>query len=261
MSGKTLVIAAIIAVALHCSVAFVPAPAVDLLEIRENKTLEMSLVPAYKEASDVSEVEEREPVKERPTVVHRKTEPLNKRVEKTVTRKEADQTEEEQKHDLPREIIPAEPSQKATEETDPPQEIVSVEKPGEETKEPVPPREIVAATISEERPPLQTVPHEDGQSEQAVIVPAMPRYQCNPPPKYPAIARRRGYEGRVLLSAMISTDGTVVELTVKESSGHLILDRAAVKAVETWKFDPATRMGFPIPLSVDVPVRFVLNHP
>ncbi|MBW2557852.1 MAG: energy transducer TonB [Deltaproteobacteria bacterium] len=90
---------------------------------------------------------------------------------------------------------------------------------------------------------------------------AIPRYRNNPPPEYPSIARRRGYEGRAILSAMISIDGKVVGLEVKKSSGHLVLDRAAMKAVESWKFEPARRMGSPVPMPVDVPVKFVLMHP
>ncbi|MBW2649080.1 MAG: energy transducer TonB [Deltaproteobacteria bacterium] len=102
--------------------------------------------------------------------------------------------------------------------------------------------------------------NKDGQAEEVVITPAIPRYRSNPPPEYPAIARRRGYEGRVLLSAMISIDGNVAALKVKGSSGHPILDRAAMKAVKVWEFEPARRMGTPVPMSVDVPVRFVLRH-
>jgi len=78
-------------------------------------------------------------------------------------------------------------------------------------------------------------------------VPVIPHYKSNPPPEYPAIARRRGYEGRVLLSATISIEGNVAGLKVKESSGHPVLDRAAMKAVEAWEFEPARRMGSPVP--------------
>jgi len=93
------------------------------------------------------------------------------------------------------------------------------------------------------------------------MAPAVPRYQINSSPEYPAIARRRGYEGSVLLSTKISIEGNVVEVRIKESSGHSVLDRAAVKAVEVWAFEPARRMGIPIPMLVDVPVRFVLRRP
>ncbi|MBW2631073.1 MAG: energy transducer TonB [Deltaproteobacteria bacterium] len=83
--------------------------------------------------------------------------------------------------------------------------------------------------------------------------PAVPRYLENSPPVYPSIAKRKGYEGTVLLSVKILANGTVAELRVKKSSGYLILDRAALKAVQKWKFE------IPFTMWVDVPVRFVLE--
>ena len=83
--------------------------------------------------------------------------------------------------------------------------------------------------------------------------PAVPRYLENSPPVYPSIAKRKGYEGTVLLSVKILANGTVAELRIKKSSGYSILDRAALKAVERWKFE------IPFTMWVDVPVRFVLE--
>ena len=83
--------------------------------------------------------------------------------------------------------------------------------------------------------------------------PAVPRYLENSPPVYPSIAKRKGYEGTVLLSVKILVNGTVAELRVKKSSGYSILDRAALKAVEKWRFE------IPFTMWVDVPVRFVLE--
>ena len=224
MSGKDLMIAAVIALALHCSVAFVRIPAISRLpEIDENKTLEMSLIPAYKEVSEVSEAEVHEPQRVEPKAFHREKEALKKRAKKIVI-KEADiPTGERCGPDFPQKIAPIK--------------------------------------MSKALPPFHAIQDNGRQTEKIVIAPAIPCYKRNPPPPYPTIARRRGYEGRVLLSAMISIDGTVVELTVKESSGHPVLDRAAMKVVEAWEFEPARRMGSPIPMSVDVPVRFVLKPP
>ncbi len=96
-------------------------------------------------------------------------------------------------------------------------------------------------------------------TEVAKVIIAVPRYNENTPPIYPSVARRRGYEGVVLISAEILVDGSVGELEIKKSSGHNILDRSALKAVKKWKFEPARRMGYPVTMRVDVPVRFVLN--
>jgi len=96
-------------------------------------------------------------------------------------------------------------------------------------------------------------------AEAAKVITAVPRYNENTPPIYPSVARRRGYEGVALISAEILVDGSVGALEIKMSSGHNILDRSALKAVRKWKFEPARRMGDPVIMRVDVPVRFVLN--
>ena len=48
---------------------------------------------------------------------------------------------------------------------------------------------------------------------------------------YPRIARRRGLEGKVVVSFVICKDGTVHEIKIVESSGHKILDKNAVACV------------------------------
>jgi len=99
----------------------------------------------------------------------------------------------------------------------------------------------------------------DTLGKEAEILPAIPQYGENPPPVYPSIARRRGYEGTVLLSVEVLANGAVGDLSVKKSSGHSILDRAALKAVKKWKFKPASQSGIPFIMWVDVPVRFELK--
>lgn len=69
---------------------------------------------------------------------------------------------------------------------------------------------------------------------------------ANPPPEYPALARRRGYEGSVVLEFVIRTDGSCGEVRVVQSSGYGTLDEAAVSAVRGWRFNPATRAGTPV---------------
>ena len=88
---------------------------------------------------------------------------------------------------------------------------------------------------------------------------AKPRYQENAPPPYPVSARLRGYEGIVLISAEILSEGRVGNVNIKSSSGYGILDQSALEAVKAWKFNPARKMGKPVSVRVDIPVRFVLN--
>lgn len=88
---------------------------------------------------------------------------------------------------------------------------------------------------------------------------AVPRYRENTHPAYPLIARIRGYEGMVILSAEIFTSGSVGALKIKESSGHAVLDKSALEAVKTWKFEPGRKIGKPTTMWVDVPVKFMLK--
>ncbi len=86
------------------------------------------------------------------------------------------------------------------------------------------------------------------------------RYKQTPPPIYPQAARRKGYEGLVLISVEILENGTPGQLLVKKSSGYAILDQAALSAVRKWKFIPAEKNDLRIRSWGDVPIRFVLQE-
>ena len=92
-----------------------------------------------------------------------------------------------------------------------------------------------------------------------LITLAKPRYDRNPKPPYPRVARRRGYEGVVLLKVEILPNGRVGEIQVKRSSGYLTLDRSALKTVRKWRFIPAKRAGEPIRIWAEVPIKFDLE--
>lgn len=88
---------------------------------------------------------------------------------------------------------------------------------------------------------------------------AVPLYQINPPPKYPRIARRRGLQGVVLLDVQVNSTGCVEEVRLSRSSSHGVLDKAALKAVRSWRFNVGTVGGVPTSMWVKVPVRFMLH--
>lgn len=81
----------------------------------------------------------------------------------------------------------------------------------------------------------------------------------NPKPPYPLAARRLGLQGRVLLSAHVHASGVCAEVKLKESSGHALLDEAALGSVRRWRFIPARRGDRPVDSWVDVPVSFRLE--
>jgi protein TonB len=49
---------------------------------------------------------------------------------------------------------------------------------------------------------------------------------------YPAIARRKGWQGVVILALHIESDGLISDLHVNETSGYAALDQAAVKSLQ-----------------------------
>jgi len=101
--------------------------------------------------------------------------------------------------------------------------------------------------------------HEDSGARLAENADAVPRYADNARPDYPQLARLRGYQGVVVLLVEVLADGRAGRVKVRRSAGHDILDRAALEAVRTWKFEPGRREGRTVTMSVEVPVRFVLQ--
>lgn len=85
-------------------------------------------------------------------------------------------------------------------------------------------------------------------------------YLNNPKPVYPAISKRLGEQGKVVLRVLIDTDGLPQKVEVKESSGFARLDRQAVDAVMRWRFVPGKRNGVPEAMWNLVPVNFVLQQ-
>jgi TonB family protein len=60
-----------------------------------------------------------------------------------------------------------------------------------------------------------------------------------PEPGYPPQAKRFGQEGTVLVEIVISREGKVEDVYKVKSSGHILLDDAALKVItRRWKFQP-----------------------
>jgi protein TonB len=128
-----------------------------------------------------------------------------------------------------------------------------------------PAREPVAPSPSTEtmdkapaRPP-DADPGAEVAGDSEPVTMAVPLYRNHATHGYPALARRRQYEGTVILEVLVGTDGRVMDLRVNRSSGHGILDRSAAKDVKQWRFMPARKGGRAVEMWVKVPVRYELN--
>jgi protein TonB len=92
-----------------------------------------------------------------------------------------------------------------------------------------------------------------------VLREAKPKYRTNPSPRYPRLARRRGYEGTVVLEVLVTPNGRVKDLHVFKSGGYAVLDKAAVTSVKDWLFEPGMRGDEKVEMWVKIPIRFQLK--
>lgn len=81
----------------------------------------------------------------------------------------------------------------------------------------------------------------------------------NQKPTYPAMSKRLGEQGTVVLRVLVKADGSAGEVEVKSSSSYPRLDQAAVEAVKTWRFNSAKIDGKAIDEWYQVPIPFKLQ--
>src|SRR6218665_388225 len=91
------------------------------------------------------------------------------------------------------------------------------------------------------------------------LPPSDAAYLNNPKPAYPAISRRMGEQGKVLLRVLIGSAGLPQKVEINQSSGFDRLDRQAREAVMRWRFVPGKRNGVAEAMWNLVPVNFVLE--
>ncbi|MBB5209678.1 energy transducer TonB [Chiayiivirga flava] len=85
-------------------------------------------------------------------------------------------------------------------------------------------------------------------------------YLDAPPPTYPPLARRRGWQGEVILRVHVGLDGRPLAVEVERGSGHALLDRRAREHVlASWRFAPAQADGRAVEAWGRVPIRFALR--
>lgn len=76
-------------------------------------------------------------------------------------------------------------------------------------------------------------------------------------PEYPPLARQARIQGVVVLQAVISKDGTIENLVVL--NGHPMLVRAALDAVQRWRYRPYYLNGQPVEVETQITINFTLT--
>jgi protein TonB len=76
-------------------------------------------------------------------------------------------------------------------------------------------------------------------------------------PPYPPLAKTTRIQGHVIMSAVISTTGTIEKLTL--ISGHPLLAPAAMLAVKQWRYKPLLLNGDPVEVETTIDFNFTLQ--
>lgn len=77
-------------------------------------------------------------------------------------------------------------------------------------------------------------------------------------PQYTEEARRLGLQGSVVLFAEVDEEGCVMFPRVVRHLGAG-LDEQAVEAVKCWRYAPGKKDGEPVPVEMDIEVKFQLS--
>ena len=88
---------------------------------------------------------------------------------------------------------------------------------------------------------------------------AMPRVSSHPDPEYTDAALKAGVHGTVIVKLTVGKDGSVRDLKVLSGLGYG-LDESAMKAAQSWKFDPALKDGVPVDYVIAVELDFPPRH-
>ena len=129
--------------------------------------------------------------------------------------------------------------------------------PVEQTAEPKPAPETPQSSTNTSSTSKPTTNTTDEQFTEANY---KANYAHNPKPEYPILAKSREWQGKVSLRVKVSAEGLSAEVEIAHSSGHDLLDDAAIEAVKQWRFIPAKRGETAVASSVIVPIVFSLHE-
>lgn len=144
--------------------------------------------------------------------------------------------------------------------------VASVPPPQIEIQTPQPPPQITVAKM----PPHPVVPVQTA-APPAPPPPAPPKPQGISAPvsigashscenEYPPAAQRLNQEGTTSIKFTVNTDGSVTGVQVVGSSGHDMLDQAAIRCAQNWHYKPAMQNGQPVAAPWTTNVQWKLQN-
>ena len=84
-----------------------------------------------------------------------------------------------------------------------------------------------------------------------------PKPVYTPDPEYSEKARNKKINGTVVVAMIVTQEGRVRDVKITKGLDEG-LDKQALAAVRTWKFEPATKDGKPVAVHINVDVSFRL---
>ena len=115
---------------------------------------------------------------------------------------------------------------------------------------------VKLASVSKPRPPVPLADQQERQHYLAALAAKINRRKY-----YPAAARRRGEEGRVVVRFVVRADGELTDLGIVESSGSRRLDAAALKTLRRVSpFRPLPEVLERDHWPISVPIAFSLKR-
>ncbi|MCK6264192.1 energy transducer TonB [Vibrio sp. ZSDE26] len=109
-------------------------------------------------------------------------------------------------------------------------------------------------------PEIDTPSMMNAQSHQQPQMIKKPRFEARPSAiRYPSNAKRRNIQGVVLVEVWLDEYGDQTKLVIVDSSGHQVLDSAALKGISKWQFSHHQDGNQAIAHRVQIPIQFKLD--
>ena len=96
----------------------------------------------------------------------------------------------------------------------------------------------------------------DGADHRGLTLPVLLSHEN---PTYTAEALRKRIGGAVMLQCVVETTGVCSNLRITKPLDPEGLDEQALRAARNWRFQPGTRFGQPVPVSVTMEMRFTVR--